>query len=39
VPDEHIVPFARLAPRAREDVAEYVAELATGSRYWDAVQA
>jgi len=39
VPDEHIVPFARLAPRAREDVAEYVAELAKGSRYWDAVQA
>ena len=39
VPDEHVVPFARLAPRAREDVADYVAELAKSSRYWDAVHA
>jgi alkylated DNA repair dioxygenase AlkB len=34
VPDEHVVPFARLAPRAREDVRGYVAELARGSAFF-----
>jgi alkylated DNA repair dioxygenase AlkB len=34
VPDEHVVPFARLGPRARDDVRDYVAELARGSAYW-----
>jgi alkylated DNA repair dioxygenase AlkB len=34
VPDEHVVPFARLAPQARDDVRGYVAELARGSAFF-----
>jgi alkylated DNA repair dioxygenase AlkB len=34
VPDEHVVPFAKLAPTAREDVREYVATLAKHSAFW-----
>ncbi len=34
VPDEHVVPFARLAPAAREDVRDYVATLAQSSRFF-----
>ena len=36
VPDEHIAPFAQLPPRARDDVADYVAQLAETSPYWKA---
>jgi alkylated DNA repair protein (DNA oxidative demethylase) len=36
VPDEHVVPFAKLSPAARADVAEYVATLARSSRFWSA---
>lgn len=34
VPDEHVVPFAKLRDAAREDVREYVATLAKHSAYW-----
>jgi DNA oxidative demethylase len=34
VPQEHVVPFARLAEPARREVAGYVAELARGSEFW-----
>jgi alkylated DNA repair protein (DNA oxidative demethylase) len=34
VPDEHVVPFAELSPRARADVAPYVSELALGSPFF-----
>jgi alkylated DNA repair protein (DNA oxidative demethylase) len=34
VPTEHIVPFARLGERAREDVRPYVEELARGSPFF-----
>jgi alkylated DNA repair dioxygenase AlkB len=34
VPDEHVVPFGELAPRAREDVRGYVEELARGSAFF-----
>jgi hypothetical protein len=34
VPDEHVLPFARLAPAAREDVRAYVAELARDSAFF-----
>ncbi len=34
VPDEHVVPFARLAPAARDDVRGYVAELARESAFF-----
>ena len=34
VPDEHVLPFARLAQPAREDVRGYVAELARGSQFF-----
>lgn len=34
VPDEHVVPFAGLPPRARDDVRDYVAELASHSRFF-----
>jgi len=34
VPDEHVVPFALLAPSAREDVRSYVSELARHSEYF-----
>jgi len=39
VPDEHVVPLAKLAPAAREDVREYVAQLGQSSRYWAALAA
>jgi alkylated DNA repair dioxygenase AlkB len=34
VPPEHIVPFAKLAPAARDEVRGYVAELARGSEFF-----
>jgi alkylated DNA repair protein (DNA oxidative demethylase) len=34
VPDEHVIPFAQLPPPARDDVREYVAELARSSRFF-----
>jgi alkylated DNA repair dioxygenase AlkB len=34
VPDEHVVPYARLAPASREDVREYVARLAEHAPFW-----
>lgn len=34
VPDEHVVPFARLPPAARDDVREYVTTLAAHSRFF-----
>ncbi|HLL24078.1 MAG TPA: alpha-ketoglutarate-dependent dioxygenase AlkB [Kofleriaceae bacterium] len=34
VPDEHVVPFGRLPPRARDDVREYVATLAQHSKFF-----
>jgi DNA oxidative demethylase len=34
VPDEHVIPFARLASEAREDVRDYVTELAKGSAFF-----
>jgi len=34
VPDEHVVPFAKLARAAREDVRHYVAELARHSAFF-----
>ena len=34
VPDEHVAPFARLPPQARDDVREYVAQLAKSSRFF-----
>jgi alkylated DNA repair dioxygenase AlkB len=34
VPDEHVIPFGRLPPRARDDVREYVQILAKGSRFF-----
>lgn len=34
VPDEHIVPYARLSPDAREDVREYMEKLAERSAYF-----
>jgi alkylated DNA repair protein (DNA oxidative demethylase) len=36
VPDEHILPFAKLAPPAREDVRGYVETLARGSDFFAA---
>lgn len=36
VPDEHVVPFARLPPMSRDDVGEYVATLARTSAFWAA---
>jgi len=36
VPDEHVVPFAKLSPQARGDVAEYVTTLATSSPFFAA---
>jgi len=38
VPDQDVVPFARLAARARDDVADYVAELANHSAFFRRVQ-
>jgi alkylated DNA repair protein (DNA oxidative demethylase) len=34
VPDEHVVPFAQLPQVARDDVRDYVAMLATSSRFF-----
>jgi alkylated DNA repair dioxygenase AlkB len=34
VPDQDIVPFARLAPHAREDIHDYVAQLAQSSPFF-----
>jgi DNA oxidative demethylase len=34
VPDEHVTPYARLAPDARADIADYVAELARYSPFF-----
>jgi alkylated DNA repair protein (DNA oxidative demethylase) len=34
VPDEHVTEFARLPPRARDDVRDYVSELARASRFF-----
>jgi alkylated DNA repair dioxygenase AlkB len=34
VPDEHVVPFARLAGPARDDIRDYVAQLATCSPFF-----
>jgi DNA oxidative demethylase len=34
VPDEHVVPFAKLAPGARDDVRDYVATLAASSGFF-----
>ena len=34
VPEEHVVPFAKLAPQARDDVRRYVAELAKHSSFF-----
>lgn len=36
VPDEHVVPFARLPDAAREDVRDYVAKLAESSAFFKA---
>ncbi len=34
VPDEYVTPFAQLPAAARDDVRDYVAELAKSSRFW-----
>jgi alkylated DNA repair dioxygenase AlkB len=34
VPDEHVTPFAALPPQARDDVRDYVTELAKHSRFF-----
>jgi hypothetical protein len=39
VPDEHVVPFAKLPAIAREDVREYVTTLAQSSTFWSAALA
>jgi alkylated DNA repair protein (DNA oxidative demethylase) len=39
VPDEHVVPFAELSPRARDDVRDYVATLAATSPFFAAALA
>jgi len=39
VPDEHVVPFARLSPAARDDVRDYVTSLAAHSRFFAAALA
>ena len=36
VPDEHVTPFARLSPEAREDVRPYMRTLAEGSAFFRA---
>lgn len=35
VPPEHVLPFARLSPAAREDVRGYVEELSRSSRFFE----
>src|SRR5207244_5876682 len=39
VPDEHVAPFAKLPPRARDDVRGYVATLAESSAFFRAALA
>lgn len=39
VPDEHVVPFAKLPQRARDDVRDYVATLAESSAFFKAALA
>lgn len=39
VPDEHVVPFAKLPERARDDVRDYVATLADSSTFFKAALA
>ena len=39
VPDEHVIPFAQLPPRERDDVRDYVATLAKGSAFFKAALA
>jgi DNA oxidative demethylase len=39
VPDEHVLPFAKLTTTARDDVREYVTTLAQSSPYWTAALA
>jgi hypothetical protein len=34
VPDEHVVPFARLPLATRDDVRDYVTTLAQSSPFW-----
>jgi alkylated DNA repair dioxygenase AlkB len=34
VPDEHVIPFAKLSDRARDDVREYVTTLAQSSKFF-----
>jgi hypothetical protein len=34
VPDEHVVPFAKLTQTARDDIREYVSTLAKHSAFW-----
>jgi alkylated DNA repair dioxygenase AlkB len=39
VPDEHVVPYARLPPRARDDVRDYVSDLAAHAPFYAAALA
>jgi hypothetical protein len=40
VPDEHVIPFAKLPAPVREDVREYVTTLAGSSKFFaDALRA
>jgi alkylated DNA repair protein (DNA oxidative demethylase) len=39
VPDEHVIPFAKLSQRARDDVRDYVATLADSSAFFKAALA
>jgi hypothetical protein len=39
VPDEHVVPFAALSPPARDDVRDYITELAASSPFYAAALA
>jgi alkylated DNA repair dioxygenase AlkB len=34
VPDEHVIPYAKLSPAARDDIREYVATLAKASAFF-----
>jgi len=34
VPDEHVTPFAKLPPAARDDIREYMTTLATSSKFF-----
>ncbi len=39
VPDEHVIPFAKLSPGARDDIRDYVATLAASSPFFAAALA